>query len=166
MKKITFQCIMSLCIVMFIAAAGYCSPLKQVYLSDGSVVECQSFGHRDGKIMVIVNRDVVLELNRSEVDMKRTFASPPRTKKHPRTTRANPGAVQAKMPANQPAKSSPAANASVPRQGRMSSSVKTTVAAPKQNAGSAGPVSPPPKAVATPTAPAPGTSSGPVGVRP
>ena len=47
--------------------------LKAVYLKDGGVIECQKFWKENGKVMVLVNRDVLVDLSQDEVDMKRTF---------------------------------------------------------------------------------------------
>jgi hypothetical protein len=48
---------------------------RQVYLKDGGVVESQSVWRNDGKVMVLVNRDTLVELAADEVDLKRTFGT-------------------------------------------------------------------------------------------
>lgn len=53
---------------------------KQVYLSDGSVLECESFWRRQGQIVVKVNRDVMLEFAPSEVNLRKTFPHKPKAK--------------------------------------------------------------------------------------
>jgi hypothetical protein len=58
---------------MFVTSAGYGKQLKAVYLKDGGIIDCRSFWKEDGKVMVLVNRDVLVDLPRNEVDMKRTF---------------------------------------------------------------------------------------------
>ena len=50
---------------------------KEVYLKDGSIVDCQSFKRVNGTVVVVVNRDVVLTFGSDEVDMKKTFRTPP-----------------------------------------------------------------------------------------
>lgn len=61
-------------LVMFVwlMLAGICFG-KQVYLSDGSMIDCESFWRRGDKVVVKINRDTVLEFARSEVDERRTF---------------------------------------------------------------------------------------------
>jgi Family of unknown function (DUF5684) len=157
MKKLPIICIMSLCIMLLFAAAGYCAPQKQVYLKDGSIIECRSFGRSNGKITVVVNRDVVLEFNSNEVDLKRTFASPvhrekqKQKQKQKRAAAGSPGAVPDRIPANP----SPAVKTAAPRQGKISSSAKTASAAPKQAGSGVAAVSPPPKPVAPAAVPSP-----------
>lgn len=163
MKKLPIICIMSLCTLLFFSAAGYCAQQKRVYLKDGGIIECQSFDRRNGKITVIVNRDVVLEFNNNEVDLKRTFASRVHREKpkhkHKRTAAGSHGAVPDRIPAKpSPAavKTAPATVKAAPRQGRISSSAKTASAAPKPAANGAAAVSPPPKPVAlVPASPPP-----------
>ncbi|WP_183355965.1 DUF5684 domain-containing protein [Geomonas silvestris] len=58
--------------VVWLALSGV-SFAKQVYLSDGSVLECESFWRRQGQIVVKVNRDVMLEFAPSEVNLRKTF---------------------------------------------------------------------------------------------
>lgn len=160
MKKLPIIGIMSLCIMLLFAAAGWCAQQKRVYLKDGGIIECQSFDRSDGKITVIVNRDVVLEFNNNEVDLKRTFASPVQREKpkhkHKRAAAGSLGAVPDRIPAKpSPAavKTAPAAVKAAPRQGRISSSAKTASPAPKPAASGAAAVSPPPKPVATAAVP-------------
>lgn len=61
-------------LVMFVwlMLAGICFG-KQVYLSDGSMIDCESFWRRGDKVVVKINRDTVLEFARSEIDERRTF---------------------------------------------------------------------------------------------
>jgi len=46
---------------------------KQVYLRDGGSVACESVWQRGSLIVVKVNRDTLVEFERSEVDLRRTF---------------------------------------------------------------------------------------------
>jgi len=73
MKRLLGRVIAALCFCMFLASAGYGKQLKSVYLKDGGIIDCQSFWKEDGKVMVLVNRDVLVDLPFKEVDMKRTF---------------------------------------------------------------------------------------------
>lgn len=61
-------------LVMFVwlMLAGICFG-KQVYLSDGSMIDCESFWRRGDKVVVKINRDTMLEFARSEIDERRTF---------------------------------------------------------------------------------------------
>jgi len=49
---------------------------KQVFLRDGSVLDCQSFWKQNNEIVVKVNRDVILQFEPAEVDLGRTFHKP------------------------------------------------------------------------------------------
>ena len=68
-------------LIMFVwlMLAGVCLG-KQVYLTDGGIIDCESFWRRGGQVIVKVNRDVVVDFERSEIDLKRTF---PEAKKKP-----------------------------------------------------------------------------------
>ncbi|WP_183360538.1 DUF5684 domain-containing protein [Geomonas limicola] len=59
---------------------------KEVFLRDGSVLECESFWRRQGQIVVKVNRDVMLEFAPGEVDLRKTFPARAKAKgvKHKR----------------------------------------------------------------------------------
>jgi hypothetical protein len=46
---------------------------KQVFLRDGSVLDCQSFWKHNNEIIVKVNRDVILQFEPAEVDLGKTF---------------------------------------------------------------------------------------------
>lgn len=61
-------------LVMFVwlMLVGICFG-KQVYLSDGSMIDCESFWRRGDKVVVKINRDTVLEFARNEIDERRTF---------------------------------------------------------------------------------------------
>ncbi|MRR54999.1 MAG: hypothetical protein EG822_10885 [Deltaproteobacteria bacterium] len=74
-------------LVMFVwlMLAGICFG-KQVYLSDGSMIDCESFWRRGDKVVVKINRDTVLEFARSEIDERRTFV---KAVKKPRKVKRN-----------------------------------------------------------------------------
>lgn len=46
---------------------------KEVFLKDGSVLDCDSFWRRNGQVVVKVNRDIILEFAAGEVDLRRTL---------------------------------------------------------------------------------------------
>lgn len=46
---------------------------KQVYLLDGGIVECKSFRQAGNLVIVKINRDTVIELERKEVDLRQTL---------------------------------------------------------------------------------------------
>lgn len=73
MERFLGRLVMALCFCLFLAAAGHAKQLKAVYLNDGGIIECEKFWKENGKVMVLVNRDVLVDLSRNEVDMKRTF---------------------------------------------------------------------------------------------
>jgi Family of unknown function (DUF5684) len=75
MKRLLGRVVAALCFCMFLVTAGYGKQLKSVYLKDGGVIECRSFWKEDGKVVVLVNRDVLVDLPQNEVDLKRTFKS-------------------------------------------------------------------------------------------
>ena len=64
-------------LIMFVwlMLAGVCFG-KQVFMRDGSIIDCQSFWRHGDKVVVKINRDTVLEFARSEVDTRRTFHKP------------------------------------------------------------------------------------------
>lgn len=62
----------SLVLGFWLMLSGVCFG-NQVYLTDGGIIECESFWSRGGQVVVKINRDVVIDLERSEVDLKRTF---------------------------------------------------------------------------------------------
>lgn len=66
-----------LILAVWLELSGICFA-KEVFLKDGSVLECESFWRRNGQVVVKVNRDVVLNFTRSEVDIAKTFKEPKR----------------------------------------------------------------------------------------
>lgn len=77
MQRFVGRVIMALCCCMFFAAIVQGKSLNKVYLKDGGVIECKSYRQVNGKVRVVVNRDVLVELSPAEVDMKRTFSRKP-----------------------------------------------------------------------------------------
>lgn len=76
MKKIAKACVLALVLGVLAVALAWGGPGKMVHLKDGSVIQCQSVWKNDGKVMVLVNRDTLVELSRDEVDLKKTFGPP------------------------------------------------------------------------------------------
>ena len=66
---------LALLLCVWLMMAGVCLG-KQVYLQDGGIIECQSFWQRGDKVLVKVNRDIVAEFDRSEIDLQRTTHDP------------------------------------------------------------------------------------------
>lgn len=46
---------------------------RQVYLRDGGRIECESYWKHNGRIVVKVNRDVMLEFAPGEIDLRKSF---------------------------------------------------------------------------------------------
>ncbi len=47
---------------------------KTVYLSDGSTLEARSVWVEKGKVKVLTNKESLVEFNKKEVNMKKTFS--------------------------------------------------------------------------------------------
>jgi hypothetical protein len=80
MERLLGRVVTMLCFCMFLAATVHGKQLKTVYLKDGGIIECQSFWKENGKVMVLVNRDVLVDLSPNEVNMKQTFEGRKRIK--------------------------------------------------------------------------------------
>lgn len=74
MVRIFCKTILTLCCTILLVAAAQARTMKEVYLRDGGIIECKKVWQANGKVMVLVNRDTLLDLSRSEVDLKKTFA--------------------------------------------------------------------------------------------
>jgi hypothetical protein len=98
MKRLLGRVVAALCFCMFLASAGYGKQLKAVYLKDGGVIDCRSFWQEDGRVMVLVNRDVLVDLSVKEVDMKRTFKARKRPAARKTAVRTAVPAMQATSP--------------------------------------------------------------------
>lgn len=57
---------------VWLMLAGVCLG-KEVYLTDGGIVDCKSFRLRGDLVIVNINRDTVIEFERKEVDLRRTL---------------------------------------------------------------------------------------------
>jgi hypothetical protein len=57
---------------VWLMLAGVCLG-KQVYLKDGGIIECESFWRHGEKVIVKINRDTVVDFQKSEIDARRTF---------------------------------------------------------------------------------------------
>ncbi|GAB7024982.1 DUF5684 domain-containing protein [Geotalea toluenoxydans] len=140
-----------LVLLAWLMLAGVCLG-KQVYLKDGSIIDCESFWRRGNQVIVKVNRDVVLDFERNEVDLKRTF---PETRKKPKPIKRKKIAHAAVPPSavNQ------AAESAAPPAAPVAAAAQTPVAAPAPAMKQAQPVAvtvPAPNPVpATATVPAP-----------
>ena len=69
--------IIMLCCTILLAAAAHAKTLKKVYLKTGGIIECQKVWRSDGKVMILVNRDTLVDLAKDEVDLKKTFGKKP-----------------------------------------------------------------------------------------
>lgn len=82
MKRILTVLLAVLCFSFLVGSTVFAGTLKSVYLKDGGVIECQKVWKTNGKVMVLVNRDVLLDFSLDEVDLKKTFGKKPaKTKK-------------------------------------------------------------------------------------
>ena len=122
---------------VWLLLAGTCFA-RQVYLKDGGIVEAQSVRQQGGLVVVQVNRDTVVEFERSEVDLHRTFR-PAGKKKHP-VSHKKASASQRTAPAVKNIPAAAAGTSSAP-----GASLPTAPAAAK-------PAPPPAKPAATPAA--------------
>jgi hypothetical protein len=77
MGKVFGSIILMLCFTVLLGTAAQAKALKGVYLRDGGIIECQKVWQANGKVMVLVNRDTLVELARDEVDLKKTFEKKP-----------------------------------------------------------------------------------------
>jgi hypothetical protein len=63
---------MTLALCMWLSMAGICLA-KEVYLRDGGVIECKSFWRKGNLVTVLINRDTIVDFDRKEINLKRTF---------------------------------------------------------------------------------------------
>ncbi len=64
--------VIAVCFWLALQGVGFA---KSVYLNDGGRVECESFWRKGDQVFVKVNRDVVVQFDRVEIDFKKTFRS-------------------------------------------------------------------------------------------
>jgi hypothetical protein len=74
-------------LVMFVwlMLAGVCfgkQVIKQVYLSDGSIIDCESFWRHGDRVVVKINRDTVLNFAQNEIDVRKTFRKSVKKARH------------------------------------------------------------------------------------
>jgi hypothetical protein len=77
MVRFFCRIMMTLCCTILLAASVQAKTLKEVYLKDGGIIKCQNAWQANGKVMVLVNRDILLDLSKTDVDLKKTFARKP-----------------------------------------------------------------------------------------
>ena len=99
MKKFLSRLLIVLCFTAITAGLASAGPVRQVYLKDGAIIDCQKVWQEKGKVMVQVNRDVLLDFTAAEVNLKKTFAqkgtSEKRKKKVIKHTRRSTSKVKA-----------------------------------------------------------------------
>jgi hypothetical protein len=74
MGRFFCRIMMTLCCTILLVASVQAKTLKEVYLKDGGIIKCQNVWQANGKVMVLVNRDILLDLSKTDVDLKKTFA--------------------------------------------------------------------------------------------
>jgi len=77
MGRIFCRIVMTLCCTILLAASVQAKTLKEVYLKDGGIIKCQNVWQANGKVKVLVNHELIVDLSRSEVDLKKTFGKKP-----------------------------------------------------------------------------------------
>jgi hypothetical protein len=106
MGRFFCRIMMTLCCTILLAASVQAKTLKEVYLKDGGIIKCQKIWQANGKVMVLVNRDILLDLSREEVDLKKTFARKParaaKKTRHVKKVASVPGAAVAQGVAQPP----------------------------------------------------------------
>lgn len=90
-----------LMVVALLMLAGVCFG-KQVYLRNGEIVDCQSAWRRGDAVVVKINRDIMVQFQSSEVDMRKTFPAAAK-----RSVRVSPQKTGVAVP---PQKAAPVAN--------------------------------------------------------
>lgn len=155
---------------VLLAASAESAQNKAVYLKDGGIIDCEAFWKTDGKIMVRVNRDVLLDLQKDEVDLTRTFAKKPlQAKKKVKLRKKHVSSSPVNPPSAVPAQNV-SAGKGVPGKPDVHPAAKPSVQAAATSAkksapvaGTAQPVKPSPPPAVTP-APKPPEAPQPVNV--
>lgn len=75
MKKLWLFVLVVLCFTIISTGFAAAATSSQVYLNDGAIIECQKVWKAKGKVMVLINRDVLLDFPRAEVDLQKTFGA-------------------------------------------------------------------------------------------
>lgn len=73
MRKVVAVLVSAVCMGVMLALAAHAGAQRMVYLKDGGTIECQSVSKKDGKVVILVNRDTLVELAPEEVDLAKTF---------------------------------------------------------------------------------------------
>lgn len=90
MMKLYGSIVLALCI--WLSLSGSCLA-KEVYLQDGGIVECKSFWRKGNDVVVLINRDTIVELGVNELNMKKTFAKARKPRHAPKKSAAAAPAV-------------------------------------------------------------------------
>ena len=113
MGRILSSTIVLLCCIILLAATSQAKTPKEVYLKDGGIIECQKVWQANGKVMVLVNRDTLVDFSKDEVDLQKTFAKKPvkgvKKAKVRKKVATKPGAVMPQAVPQPPAKPGPVA---------------------------------------------------------
>lgn len=104
---------------------------KQVYLSDGSIIDCQSFWRHGDKVVVKINRDTILEFARNEINERRTFVKAGKQSRHVKHKKSAAAVLSAKTAT--PAGKDETANAPSAPQSPVAAPAENPVAAPAQS---------------------------------
>ncbi len=158
MKKFLSRLLIVLCFTAITAGLASAGPVRQVYLKDGAIIDCQKVWQEKGKVMVQVNRDVLLDFTSAEVNLKKTFAqkgtSEKRKKKVIKHTRRSTSkvkaagkAIQKSVPSAAPASQTLAAKKTTPTPPAKSAPVASKATVPTKT--------PLPKAIPAPKATVP-----------
>ncbi|HEX9023418.1 MAG TPA: hypothetical protein VF799_06235, partial [Geobacteraceae bacterium] len=64
MGRILSSIIVTLCCTILLAGTSQAKTPKEVYLKDGGIIECRNVWQSGGKVMVLVNRDTLLDFSK------------------------------------------------------------------------------------------------------
>lgn len=149
MRRIVSISLAVLCFGVLAVTAAFAGTLKKVYLMDGGVIECESFWKADGKVMVRVNRDVLVDLSQDEVDLGKTFAKKPAKPVRKKAAKARIKTAAARPPVQKAVtsvrKAAQPATAAKPVQGVATGAKKPAPAAAKPAQPKPAPAPPPEK---------------------
>jgi hypothetical protein len=74
MGRIIGSTILMLCCTILLTATAQARTPKEVFLKDGGIIECQNVWQANGQVMILVNRDTLVDFPKDEVDLQKTFA--------------------------------------------------------------------------------------------